>query len=160
MRDRNGYNQWTHNSSRNLVMFSGYRIRVYRPCLSHNILVLPRGARLVHYTKSQQFRVSPRVGFLETPISSALSALGAVLEKNEEVPSEGTDFAWMRRHLSDSIYLWACGEKADNEGDAPRLSDRLLGWLILFVSGIDATLVTKSMVARSCSRLTVVTTVV
>lgn len=45
----------------------------------------------------------------------------------------GHDTAWMRRHLRDSIYLWACGEKADDEDEFPKLSDRLIGWLILFV---------------------------
>ena len=39
----------------------------------------------------------------------------------------------MRRSLSDSVYLWACGEKAD-EDDDPQLFDRLIGWLILLVS--------------------------
>lgn len=49
--------------------------------------------------------------------------------------SAGTNnSAWIRRHLSDSIYLWAVGEKADDDDDDIKLSDRLIGWLILFVS--------------------------
>lgn len=52
----------------------------------------------------------------------------------EEVKNDGTDSAWMRRHLSDSVYLWACGEKANDEDDDTQLCDRLIGWLILFVS--------------------------
>lgn len=53
----------------------------------------------------------------------------------EEVKNDGTDSAWMRRHLSDSVYLWACGEKANDEDDDTQLCDRLIGWLILFMQG-------------------------
>lgn len=42
----------------------------------------------------------------------------------------------MRRHLSGSVYLWACGEKANDEDDEPKLFDRLIGWLILLVSAV------------------------
>ena len=45
----------------------------------------------------------------------------------------GTNSAWIRRHFSDSIYVWACGEKAGDEDDDPKLTDRLIGWLVLFV---------------------------
>ena len=51
--------------------------------------------------------------------------------------SERTGSAWMRRHLEASIYLWACGEKADEEDEDLKVSDRLIGWLILFVSMIS-----------------------
>ena len=43
--------------------------------------------------------------------------------------------AWLRCHLTDSVYLWACGEKVHDEDEDPKMSDRLIGWLILFVSG-------------------------
>ena len=47
---------------------------------------------------------------------------------------EGASNTWMRQRLSDSVYLWACGEKATNEDGDPKLSDMLIGWIILFVS--------------------------
>lgn len=40
----------------------------------------------------------------------------------------------VRHFLSDSIYLWGCGERAANEEHDPTLSDRAIGWLILMVS--------------------------
>lgn len=51
-----------------------------------------------------------------------------------EQTNTGTNSAWIRRNLRDSIYVWACGEKSDDEDDDPKISDRLLGWLILIVS--------------------------
>ncbi|MEP5730787.1 MAG: hypothetical protein ABJL67_15610, partial [Sulfitobacter sp.] len=35
----------------------------------------------------------------------------------EGVIDARTDRAWMRRHFADSIYLWACGEKANEDDD-------------------------------------------
>ena len=59
--------------------------------------------------------------------------LRAVVGAQAGATSAPSDSAWIRRHLSDSIYLWACGEKADDEDEEPKLSDKLVGWLILFV---------------------------
>lgn len=71
----------------------------------------------------------------ETAATSVAYALHAVHEVG--APNKATDSAWMRRHLSDSIYLWASGEKATDEDEDPILSDRLIGWLILLVSTYD-----------------------
>lgn len=60
--------------------------------------------------------------------------VGAVQTDGAGEADGGINSAWMRRHLSDSIYLWACGEKADHDDDDIKLSDRLTGWIILFVS--------------------------
>ena len=60
--------------------------------------------------------------------------LRAVVGAQAGATSAPSDSAWIRRHVSDSIYLWACGEKEDHEDEEPKLSDRLIGWLILFVS--------------------------
>lgn len=54
-------------------------------------------------------------------------------EKGEETKVENEP-SKMRRILAGSIYLWACGEKGDEQDIDPDLSDKLLGWLILFVS--------------------------
>ena len=44
--------------------------------------------------------------------------------------------AWMRRNFDDSIYRWACGEKEDDEDSDSVLTDRIIGWLVLFVSTV------------------------
>lgn len=63
------------------------------------------------------------------------SAAGVHCAEREESPTyEGNNSAWVRSHLADSIYLWACGEKAAHEKDEPKTSDRLIGWLIRWVS--------------------------
>lgn len=79
--------------------------------------------------------------WLETAAASVSHALNAV--HSEGVPNKATDSASMRRHVSDSIYLWACGEKADDGDEDPTLSDRLIGWLILLVSMYDDTNLTR-----------------
>lgn len=58
----------------------------------------------------------------------------AVHEEKREETQVGNEPSKMRRIIAGSIYLWACGEKGDEQDDDPELSDRLLGWLILFVS--------------------------
>lgn len=65
--------------------------------------------------------------------------LGEVHEEKNGATVVGSKSAWMRRHFNDSIYLWACGEKADDEDHDSVLSDRLIGWLVLFVSGSGST---------------------
>ena len=42
--------------------------------------------------------------------------------------------ARVQRHLAGSIYIWACGQKEEDEEDDLVWSDRFIGWLILFVS--------------------------
>ena len=63
----------------------------------------------------------------------ACSSLAVDVETNGAT-SKGTESGWMGRHLSGSIYMWACGEKAEDEVHGPVLSDRLIAWGILFVS--------------------------
>ena len=52
----------------------------------------------------------------------------------ERVASQSANPDWVRRYLADSIYLWACGEKAEDQGADCELSDRVIGWVILIVS--------------------------
>lgn len=40
----------------------------------------------------------------------------------------------MRRHLTGSIYLWACGERSDKDEHDITLADQLIGWLVPLVS--------------------------
>lgn len=58
----------------------------------------------------------------------------------EGVAISGTDCAWIRRILRDSIYLWACGEKTEDGDQDLKLTDRLIGWLILFMQGFSLTM--------------------
>lgn len=53
--------------------------------------------------------------------------------EEDEIKVEA-DSAWIRRRLSGSVYLWAFGEKANDEDDDVKLSDAVIGWAILFVS--------------------------
>lgn len=39
-----------------------------------------------------------------------------------------------KSHLSNSVYAWACGEKAEGEREEPKTSDAVIGWMILLVS--------------------------
>lgn len=45
---------------------------------------------------------------------------------------------WVRRYLSGSVYLFACGEKANYDDADLQISDGLIGWTILLVSGLAA----------------------
>lgn len=69
--------------------------------------------------------------------------------------SPGINSTWMRRHLADSIYIWACGEKADDEDEHPKLSDRFIAWLILFLSRPTTTQMRNHIIVflRSLSRI-------
>ena len=67
------------------------------------------------------------------PLPPLLCAFSPRVEAEHGATKVGTNSAWIRRHFSDSIYVWACGEKAGDEDDDPKLTDRLIGWLVLFV---------------------------
>lgn len=41
--------------------------------------------------------------------------------------------ATMKKHLSRSVYTWACGEKVEGQEEEQKSSDTLIGWLILLV---------------------------
>lgn len=59
----------------------------------------------------------------------------------------------VRHFLSDSIYLWGCGERAANEEHDPTLSDRAIGWLILLVSRLGCRRLAVSIVLARGQRL-------
>lgn len=49
-------------------------------------------------------------------------------------PWPGADFT-LDLFLADSVYLWACGERSEGEGNAAvSRSEALAGWFVLFVS--------------------------
>lgn len=73
-----------------------------------------------------------------TGITSFPHARRAVVELAEGATNAGTDSSWIRRQLSDSVCGWACDERADDEDNEPKLSNRLIGWLILFMSTLRA----------------------
>ena len=55
-------------------------------------------------------------------------------EDKETVRNADKNAARVQRHLAGSIYIWACGQKEEDEEDDLVWSDRFIGWLILFVS--------------------------
>lgn len=60
-----------------------------------------------------------------------------VEEGNEQALNEQNSTRIQKR-LSGSIYLWACGETEENEGDPLKLPDMLIGWLIIMVSQVGS----------------------
>ena len=55
-------------------------------------------------------------------------------ESGEDKSWPGRDFE-LREYLPGSVYLWACGER-DDEDQAPSASDAVVAWAVLLVSNL------------------------
>lgn len=53
--------------------------------------------------------------------------------QKERATTAAIHSARVRRYLSDSIYLWPCGEKSESDDEELTVSDGLIGWLTLLV---------------------------
>ena len=59
-------------------------------------------------------------------------------ESGEDTSWPGRDFA-LKEYLPGSVYLWAGGERDDEEDQAPSASDAVVGWAVLLVSNLCLT---------------------
>lgn len=72
----------------------------------------------VLFNNSQYTRIAPHCPAVQT----------------ERATNAAIHSARVRRYLSDSIYLWPCGEKSESDDEELTVSDGLIGWLTLLVS--------------------------
>jgi len=59
-------------------------------------------------------------------------------ESGEDTSWPGRDFE-LKEYLPGSVYLWAGGERDDEEDQAPSASDAVVGWAVLLVSNLCLT---------------------